>query len=417
MFSQDIQELKKIWFEKVHLTQDEWDQLITYTAAVFNNAGNYLSFGDSKFVPQISKDKFHAVLRNWENYYDYKEIIENLWELISLEVYAENTPYSKIGYYEDGKASAYYSSNLTKSEIELVNRFLKCEPTIQDIIAPLNTRLVKSTDGTLELRINSSNMILGSLIPTSYQFEGTDITLIFGDLNFIAERVVYYLKLAKFYASNKREKRMIEFQIKHFTSGCVGEFKSAMTEWVLNKNPIIETQIGFHERYLDPSAIRAEYQSFWTISDKEGSKILSNLIENSSLIVEHFPWPKEFEKDSYAKANFTSLHIVTYAGSRVFQGQLLPNFDDVRAKHGFKNYSFKNSLNITTKQNIQYVKQNEKELIWKYFRDSLEMNIALHELFGHGSGKLLMQWCETGEFNFDSENLINPLTGEKICSW
>ena len=45
------------------------------------------------------------------------------------------------------------------------------------------------------------------------------------------------------------------------------------------------------------------------------------------------------------------------------------------------------------------------------------MNIAFHEIFGHGSGKLLTQWWETGEFNFDSENLINPLTGEKISSW
>ena len=45
------------------------------------------------------------------------------------------------------------------------------------------------------------------------------------------------------------------------------------------------------------------------------------------------------------------------------------------------------------------------------------MNIALHELFGHVSGKLLTQWWETGEFNFDSENIINPLTGEKISSW
>ena len=69
-------------------------------------------------------------------------------------------------------------------------------------------------------------------------------------------------------------------------------------------------------------------------------------------------------------------------------------------------------MNITTKQTIKYVKKEIAELIWSYLRDSLEMNIAFHEIFGHGYGKLLTQWWETGEFNFDSENLINSLTGE-----
>ena len=211
LFSQDMQELKKIWFEKVHLTQDEWNQLITYTA-VFYNTGNYLSFGDSNFIPQISKDKFLDVLRNWKNYSEYTEIIENLWELISVEVYADNAPYLKIGYYDDGKTSAYYSSNVTKGEIELVNRFLKSEPTLQDVIAPLNTRLVKNSNESLELRIHSSSKSKDTSIPTSFSYEGIDIILAFGDLSYIANRVIYYLKLAKFYVENDREKKLLSFK-------------------------------------------------------------------------------------------------------------------------------------------------------------------------------------------------------------
>ena len=150
-----------------------------------------------------------------------------------------------------------------------MNRFLKSEPTLQDVIAPLNTWLVKNSNGSLELRTHSSSKSIDTSMPTSFSFEGVDIILAFGDLSFIADRVIYYLKLAKFYSSNDKDKKMIDLQIKHLTSGYVDEFKNAMIEWVLNKNPYIEIQIGFHERYLDPCAIRSEYQAFCTITNKE----------------------------------------------------------------------------------------------------------------------------------------------------
>ena len=42
---------------------------------------------------------------------------------------------------------------------------------------------------------------------------------------------------------------------------------------------------------------------------------------------------------------------------------------------------------------------------------------AIHELVGHGSGKLLSE-TSTGHFNFDRENLpISPLIGRPIETW
>lgn len=45
------------------------------------------------------------------------------------------------------------------------------------------------------------------------------------------------------------------------------------------------------------------------------------------------------------------------------------------------------------------------------------MQVGLHELLGHGTGKLYAE-TSPGEFNFDVQNPpINPVTGEKVKTW
>ena len=44
------------------------------------------------------------------------------------------------------------------------------------------------------------------------------------------------------------------------------------------------------------------------------------------------------------------------------------------------------------------------------------MKVGCHELIGHGTGKLLREY-EPGKFNFDKDNLINPLTNEKLTTY
>lgn len=49
----------------------------------------------------------------------------------------------------------------------------------------------------------------------------------------------------------------------------------------------------------------------------------------------------------------------------------------------------------------------------KYSKESLTLIVALHELLGHGTGKLFTQ-NEDGSFNFDPETERNPFNGEKV---
>lgn len=59
--------------------------------------------------------------------------------------------------------------------------------------------------------------------------------------------------------------------------------------------------------------------------------------------------------------------------------------------------------------------ESDKELMVKYGNDSLTLIVALHELLGHGTGKLFTKNAETGELNYDP-NAKNPFTGEPITT-
>ena len=60
--------------------------------------------------------------------------------------------------------------------------------------------------------------------------------------------------------------------------------------------------------------------------------------------------------------------------------------------------------------------EQDAELLAKYSKERLTLIVALHELLGHGTGKLFTKNVETGELNFDKD-LKHPFNGEEITTY
>uniref|UniRef100_A0AAX7UYN0 Dipeptidyl peptidase 3 n=1 Tax=Astatotilapia calliptera TaxID=8154 RepID=A0AAX7UYN0_ASTCA len=382
------------------LSSEEYQAFLVYAAGLYANMGNYKSFGDTKFIPNLPKDKLKALVWASQAFQEQPAEMEALWDSCSCLLYSLENRQKQLGLGDKG-ITTYFSGNCCLEDAELAQKFLDSKSYSVYSCRPLGFSCAKRSNYC------------------AVDGEYKEFTVKRGDYSRVMEKVCYYLEKARAYAANENQRKMLEEYTRSFTLGSIDAHKEGSRYWIKDKGPIVESYIGFIESYRDPFGSRGEFEGFVAVVNKAMSERFAKLVSSAEVLLPELPWPQEFEKDAFLKPDFTSLDVLTFAGSGIPAGINIPNYDDIRQTEGFKNVSLGNVLAVayaTQKEKLTFLEEGDKDLFIKWKGPSFEVQVGLHELLGHGSGKLFVQ-DDMGKFNFDQSKVINPETGEPVSSW
>ncbi|TNY19974.1 peptidase family M49-domain-containing protein [Rhodotorula diobovata] len=396
---------------KSGVSDEDWDAVLAYAAQVFSNLSNFRSFGATKFIPRAAQDAFAAVVAAAER----SSVALPLWKELASEIYALTPEASlSIGKPTAGHTSAYYPSSPPPSDAQVDEVQALCDAAG---ISTLNTRLSRVSDTELLLLVASSGDLPASF-PKSLKSDklGFTVRLEARDYSDALGRVNEALHEARKYVRDENQGQMLEKYEESFATGDIEAHKQGSRHWVKDVGPVVESYLGFIESYVDPSGARAEWEGFVAIVNKEQSAKFNTLVDGAPQLIEDLPWGKDYEVPEFKRPDFTALEIVSFCTGGIPAGINIPNYHDVRENDGFKNVSLSNILSAkAANEELTFISPDEAAQYRKWEDKAFEVQVASHELLGHGSGRLFQEQAD-GSRNFDDKT-INPLTGKPITSW
>ena len=244
----------------------------------------------------------------------------------------------------------------------------------------LNSRVVKGPDGKLTELVYRAGTPDGKVPPGVYA-------------TFLKQAVDCFQK-ARAYAEPEQA-AAIDQLIRYYQTGDYAEWLAFGTAWVQN-DATVDFDNGFIEVYRDARGAKGSSQSFVTITDKPITTTMKKLAENAGYFEEKAPWDAKYKRQQFklpvVKAVETLIETGDFSVTTI--GDNLPNENEIHEKYGSKNFLFTSSdraLNEATGKaaNAEFAPSPaELERSEKYGMEAHSLMVALHEVIGHGSGKL-----------------------------
>jgi dipeptidyl-peptidase III len=352
---------------------DVLQKITDYTMLFWGNQGNHHTFNSHKFVPTFTREELKAAfaqaLRNGAS-----DTIEKEARDLDKTIFDPDfQPMLTMKNPKNGEDPLQASSNNYYSGVTLKDLANFTEHY------PLNSRLVKK-DGKLNEEIYRAGTPDGKILPGLYAKQLTAA-------NNYLQRAIPYAPPA--------QKKVIADLIHYYQTGDPKDWLQTGADWVLDKtNPDFSN--GFVEIYKDARGQKGAIQGFVTIVDDKLNQMMKQFAVNANYFEQHAPWDPQYKNPNPNPPIVNAVEALVETGDFEVNtiGDNLPNEAEIHEKFGSKSFVFTNSIRALGEAAGQKVVQEyaysdeEKERARQYGALSANLLTAMHEVIGHGSGRL-----------------------------
>ena len=366
--------LEAIWEQGTFRNHDMED----YLTQLWMYSGFHHHYKETKTVPAFSRTYFHEAVLQLP--YDVEAFLEAQgFTLDALEEMIFDPSKDPLRRADGDRetlversAVNFYGPGVTTAE---ALEFYEKRKDKYRIAPGLNTRLVKDEKGELRELTAYTDGLYGDAL----------------------QAIVRQLTAALSYAPSEAARETLRTLIAYYESGDIDAFADYSEAWVRLLEPV-DLIHGFIETYEDPLGLKGSYEGIVELEDPEGTERVRRIVELAGYFEQQSPINEAYKRTEPLGRAARAIDVVMLAGDSYPASPLgvnLPNDERMRAEVGSKSVTLSNiSLAIDRYRSaasidLFYHGEEVKERLRRYGAEADMLHTDLHEIIGHGSGKLL----------------------------
>ncbi len=360
----------------------EYERFIVYAKKVFVANGIHHQYSTIKIMPDFSEEYLIELINNSPDGKFPVKGSEDLNSLIKLLVHVLFDPdidTKRVNLDPDAdmaleSANNFYTGVSQEEVLSFYEKYINEEDS-QPLSYGLNSQLTKIEEKLVENIWRSDGMYSPAI-----------------------NEIVNWLQKALSVAENENQRLTILKLIEFYETGDLAIFNEYSILWVKDTLSEIDFTNGFIEVYGDPFGLKGAYQSMVSIVDETSEQRVSKISGNAQWFEDNMPFDDAFKKPTVTGISARAINVAALAGDNSPMPPLgvnLPNSDWIRREYGSKSVTITNIAQAYHQANLESgfltefsCNPEEVVLAKRYGFLSNNLHTDLHEIIGHGSGRL-----------------------------
>ena len=185
--------------------------------------------------------------------------------------------------------------------------------------------------------------------------------------------------------------------IKFYKTGKDKDRQAFDIAWVKNRESAVDTMNGFIEVYMDARGMKGAWEGVVYYANHEKTDKIRALATHAQWFEDHLPIDPKYKKTKVEGISAQAIEVVIETGDSgpiTPIGVNLPNDQSIREKYGSKSVSLSNVLDAYERSMPDSFRQEfgwddaEVERAKKWGGFASELTTEIHEVLGHGSGRM-----------------------------